>query len=231
MAVILVVDDDATLRDTTARLLEGEGHRCVAASGGRAALEALSGEPLDLMVLDVMMPDMDGFSVLECLRSSGSCIPVLLLTAKGDIADKKAGFRLGADDYLTKPFVAEELALRVEALLRRAGIGPATRRPGLDATVAVGDMVVDLRHGDVAVAGAKVDLTPKERRIMLALAENCGSVLSRDDIVAAVWGEEYLDSSVSVPVYIRNIREKTEPDPANPRYVQTVWGQGYRLGD
>lgn len=228
MAKILVVDDDATLRETTARLLEGDGHMCTVARDGTSALGLAESEGFDLVVLDVMMPDIDGFSVLESLRSGGRCVPVLMLTARSDIADKRTGFNLGADDYLTKPFLADELMLRVEALLRRSRVN-AVKVPAGTA-VSIGDLSIDLRHGEVEVKGEKADLTPKERRIMLALAENLGQVLSKEDIISAVWGDEYLESSVSIPVYVRNIREKIEPDPTNPTYVQTVWGQGYRLG-
>lgn len=238
-AKVLLVDDDDGLRSVTASLLEQGGYVCVQAAAGEQALALAAAEGVGVVVLDVMMPGVDGFAVLERLRDQGFARPVLMLTAKGDIVDKRRGFQLGADDYLVKPFNAEELLLRVEALLRRAR-AQADGAPSEQADDAgayggrsfqLGSLSVDLRHGEVEVDGVRADLTPKERRIMLVLAEHPGQVLSRDEIVEAVWGAEYVSSSVSIPVYVRNLREKIEPDPANPRFLKTVWGQGYRLGD
>ena len=156
--------------------------------------------------------------------------PVLFLSARGDIVDKRTGFRLGADDYLVKPFLAEELLLRVEAMLRRVDALGEALAPAAPTSVTLGSLTVDLRHGEVTAGDRRVDLTPKERRIMCVLAESPGRAFTRDELIGAVWGEEYVDSSISIPVYVRNLREKIEADPTNPVYLQTVWGHGYRLG-
>lgn len=230
-SIVLVADDDATLRRTTAALLTAEGYECIQARNGEEALSLCLNERPDLVILDVMMPKLDGFEVLSRLRETDCLTPVLFLSARGDIMDKRTGFQLGADDYVVKPFLAEELLLRVEAALRRRdALDAALGRPSEEAAV-FGELSVDLRHGEVTVSGRKVDLTPKERRIMLALAEHSGHALTREELISLVWGEEYLESSISIPVYIRNLREKIEPNPAEPIYLQTIWGRGYRLGE
>ncbi|WP_302962531.1 response regulator transcription factor [uncultured Adlercreutzia sp.] len=229
-ALVLVADDDATLRRTTAELLERHGYDCVQARHGEEALSLCLSVKPDLVVLDVMMPKLDGFEVLSRLREVDSVTPVLFLSAKGDIVDKRTGFHLGADDYMVKPFLAEELLLRAEAILRRQEVLSGSREAHQAGSVTVGELTVDLRHGEVMVGGRKVDLTPKERRIMCVLAEHQGRTFTRDELIEAVWGAEYVSSSISIPVYMRNLREKLEPDPTAPVYLQTVWGQGYRLG-
>ncbi len=162
--------------------------------------------------------------------SEANGAPVLMLTAKGDIVDKKIGFHAGADDYMVKPFNDEELLLRIEALLRRRGRGEGATPSAVGQTVVVGAMTTDPRRCEVAVGGRVVALTPKEFQIVATMAESPGKVFTREDLIELVWGREYDAASVSIPVYIRRIREKVEADPSNPLYVQTVWGFGYRLG-
>ena len=145
-------------------------------------------------------------------------------------SDKKIGFHAGADDYMVKPFNDEELLLRIEALLRRRGRGEGATPSAVGQTVVVGAMTIDPRRCEVAVGGRVVALTPKEFQIVATMAESPGKVFTREDLIELVWGREYDAASVSIPVYIRRIREKVEADPSNPLYVQTVWGFGYRLG-
>ena len=152
-------------------------------------------------------------------------MPLLFLSAKHDISDMEEGFGLGADDYLAKPFRQQELLLRVGALLRRA-----SRPAALEQVVRVDDLEVDYERREVRVAGKAADLTPKEFAIVALLGRNLGQTLSNDDLVVGVWGEEYVGTSVSVPVYIHRLRDKIEPNPAQPRYVKTVVRKGYRLG-
>lgn len=166
----------------------------------------------------------------ERIRVISPDVPVLMLTAKGDIVDKKIGFHAGADDYMVKPFNDEELLLRVEALLRRRGRGESSAPSAIGQVVTVGDMTIDPRRCEVAVAGKAVALTPKEFQIVATMAESPGKVFTREDLIELVWGRDYDAGAISIPVYIRRIREKVEADPSNPVYVQTVWGFGYRLG-
>lgn len=207
--VVIVADDDVTLRRTTAELLEDAGTKLVrpqtASRCWRSARSAA-----DLIALDIMMPKMDGFETLAHLRETDRVTPVLFLSARGDIVDKRTGFRLGADDYLVKPFLAEELLLRVEAMLRRVDALGEALAPAAPTSVTLGSLTVDLRHGEVTAGDRRVDLTPKERRIMCVLAESPGRAFTRDELIGAVWGEEYVDSSISIPVYVRNLREKIE---------------------
>lgn len=234
-ATILLADDDRSLRGATAQMLSEAGYVCAEASNGSQALEEFTNVKPDLVILDIMMPGLDGFEVCERIRQADSMVPVLFFSAKGDIVDKRIGYKLGADDYLVKPFAEEELLLRVEALLRRAcrAQGAASGCAGEKdlGTREIGDLRVDVRHGDVWRRGEKIALSPKERRIMATLAEHPGETFDRNDLIRLVWGEEYLNTSISIPVYMRKLREKIEDDPSDPRYLQTVWGLGYRLGD
>ncbi len=234
-ATILLADDDRSLRGATAQMLSEAGYVCVEASNGHQALKEFADSRPDLVILDIMMPGLDGFEVCERIRQVDSLVPVLFFSAKGDIVDKRIGYKLGADDYLVKPFAEEELLLRVEALLRRAcqAQGAASDCTGEKnlGMCEIGDLKVDLRHGDVWRNGEKIPLAPKERRIMATLAEHPGETFDKNDLIRLVWGEEYLNTSISIPVYMRKLREKIEDDPSDPRYLQTVWGLGYRLGD
>lgn len=230
-ATVLLADDDASLREALVRMLEEDGYRCLEASDGAEALTLIGAASPDLVVLDVMMPKMDGFEVCERMRRTDAATPVLFLSAKGDIVDKRTGYRMGADDYIAKPFSGEELRLRVSALLRRAKLPLGQSVSQQRDRLAMGGLTVDFRSGDVSVDGKRIGLTPKESRIVRTLAEHPGEVFSKEDLIRAIWGEEYLDGSISISVYVRRIREKLEADPANPRYVQTVWRYGYRLGD
>lgn len=227
---VLLVDDDQSLRSATAMMLREEGYSCLEASNGLDAISLFRRISPDLIILDVMMPQLDGFETCERIRELDEHVPILFLSVKGDIVDKRTGFKAGADDYLVKPFSMEELTLKVGALLRRSHLGSS--REGLNAVrvFAVDDLEVDLHEHEVKIKGRRVDLTPKELRIVITLARRAGETVSKEELIDAVWGEEFRDTAVELPVHIRRIREKIEPDPKIPQYLQTAWGQGYRLG-
>lgn len=240
MAKILLADDERSLRDAVRMILEDAGYAVVTAADGREAVEVFRREQPDLAILDVMMPRLDGFEVVEEIRKLRADVPVLILSAKGDIVDKKRGFRVGADDYVVKPFDDDEIVLRVGALLRRAAMAsgaakdaessaaPAAR---LMQPVTIGGLVVDPRRCEVTVDGKTVTLTPKEFQIVALLADRPGEVFTNEEIVETIWGSEYAGEAISIPVYIRRIRLKIEKNPSRPEYLQTVWRFGYKLGD
>jgi DNA-binding response OmpR family regulator len=223
MATILVVDDDPIVRDVVVRYLERDGHRALVAEDGDRADELLRQEQLDLVVLDVMLPGKDGLELSRSIRSRSS-LPVILLTARGEEADRIVGLELGADDYVTKPFSPRELAARVRALLRRATAAADPR-----SSVAFGDVTLDGDARQVRKAGEEVALTAREFDLLWFLAANPRKVFSRDQLMASVWGYEPALDSGTVTVHVRRLRTKIEDDPARPRHLQTVWGVGYRL--
>jgi two-component system, OmpR family, KDP operon response regulator KdpE len=219
---ILIVDDDHRMRRLLKLNLESAGYRVMAAEDGAAALEATELDPPDLVLLDVMMPGMDGFTCLRRLREF-SQVPVILLTAKGEEADKVHGLDLGADDYLTKPFSPAELLARVRAALRRQpGVAPP-------ATLAVGDLIINLARRRVIRDGQEIRLTPTEYKLLYELASNPGRVLLHSELLARVWGPEYRDEVDYLWSYVRYLRNKLEPDPAHPRYILSEPGVGYML--
>jgi len=219
---VLIVDDDHRMRRLLRLNLESTGYRVVAAEDGAAALEAAEIDPPDLVLLDVMMPGMDGFSCLQRLREF-SQVPVILLTAKGEEADKVHGLDLGADDYLTKPFGPAELLARVRAALRRQ---PGATPP---ATLVVGDLTINLARRRVIRHGEEIRLTPTECRLLYELASNPGRVMLHTDLLARVWGAEYREEVDYLWTYVRYLRNKLEPDPSHPRYILSEPGVGYML--
>ena len=225
MAKILFVDDDASMRAAMRIILTSQGYEYVGAEDGIRGLGLFATERPDLAILDVMTPGLNGFEVCERIRESAPALPVLFLSAKGEVEDKKTGLRSGADDYMTKPFDAEELLLRVAALLRRAASAPVTP----PSSVAVGDLTINLRRHEVERAGEKLLLTPKEFQILAYLAERAGEVVSQRELLEELWGVDYVGEPTSIAVYVRHIREKIEADPSRPAYLQTVWGVGYCL--
>lgn len=229
---ILLADDELSLCDALEIILEDAGYRVRIAHDGARAIDLFKRECPDLVILDVMMPKHDGFEVCEAVRAINPDVPMLMLSAKGDIVDKKSGFKAGADDYLVKPFNDEELLLRIEALLRRRTRGGEPGEPKkLTQAVQIGDLVIDPLRYEVTVADRVISLTPKEFQILALMADHPGKVFTREDLIESIWGKEYEAGAISIPVYVRRIREKIEEDPSNPRYLQTVWRFGYRLGD
>ena len=227
MSRILVVEDNANLAYGLSASLELEGHEVVLAADGTLGLELAGSTDPELVVLDLMLPRMDGFRVLKSLREAGSRVPVLILTARGEEADKVLGFRLGADDYVTKPFGLLELLARVEALLRRAGYaapaGPA------DPVERFGDVEVRPAARTVHRAGEPVQLTPKELDLLIALLRRDGAVASRLELLRDVWGHRAAVMTRTVDMHVAELRRKLEANPAEPRHILTVWKAGYRL--
>jgi DNA-binding response OmpR family regulator len=221
---ILVVDDKANIRRLLQEYLGEQGYRVVLAENGREALYVARAEKPELILLDIMMPAMDGYDFMRAFRQEKST-PVILLTAKLDETDKVIGLELGADDYVTKPFGMRELVARVRAVLRRAN-GSAQEKNTLE----VGDLVVEVDHRTVAVGGRSVSLTPSEFALLTTLMRTPGRVFTRSELLDALPGEVFEGAERSVDVHIRNLRKKIEVDAASPRYVETVFGVGYRFG-
>ena len=228
MSRILVVEDNANLAFGLSTSLELEGHQVVVARDGAAGLRAAREHGPDLVILDLMLPEMDGYRVLKALREEGREVPVLILTARGAESDKVLGFRLGADDYVTKPFGLLELLARVSALLRRAGRPPAAEgaEPGV---VTRGDLEVSPAQRAVRRRGEEVPLTPKEFDLLMALVRRKGTVAGRLELLAEVWGHRAAVMTRTVDMHVAQLRRKLEDDPTDPRHIVTVWKAGYRI--
>jgi DNA-binding response OmpR family regulator len=223
MATVLVVDDEPIVREVVVRYLAREGHRTLEAADGRSAREAIESADPDLVVLDLMLPGIDGLELCRWIRSNSE-LPVIMLTARGEEADRIVGLELGADDYVTKPFSPRELAARVRSVLRRsAPASPATER------LTFGGVVLEHGTREARKAGAEVHLTAKEFDLLWFLASHMRHVFSRDQLMSSVWGYTAALDSGTVTVHVRRLREKVEDDPSAPRHLQTVWGVGYRL--
>lgn len=225
---ILVVDDEPRMIGFIRMNLELEGHQVIEAHTGLEALEAVRTQLPDLILLDVMMPEIDGFETLRMLREFSN-IPVIMLTAKGDENDKVYGLELGADDYVTKPFGPRELSSRIKAVLRRADMPSASPE---QAILRIDDnLSVDFNQREVIVKGKRIKLRPTEYRLLYHLIENAGWTVPHDQLLAKVWGYEYRDEAHYVRLYVNYLREKIEEDPSNPRYILTERGVGYRFVD
>lgn len=225
---ILVVDDELRMISFIRMNLELEGHQVIEAHDGLEALEAVRTKLPDIVLLDVMMPELDGFETLRMLREFSS-IPVIMLTAKGEENDRVYGLELGADDYIPKPFGPRELTARIKAVLRRADMPSASPE---QATLRIDDRLsVDFNRREVIVAGERIKLRPTEYRLLYHLIENAGWTVPHDQLLAKVWGYEYRDEAHYVRLYVNYLREKIEEDPANPRYILTERGVGYRFLD
>lgn len=224
MTKILVVDDDPTLLRFLQDFLREEKYSVIAAANGNEALRQAYREHPDLVVLDVMMPGMDGWEVTARLREL-SDVPIILLTAKSSEADKLRGFGLGVDDYLTKPFSFAELNARIQAVLNRARHKPLSERNILQ----IGDLEVDLDRREVRRGGQTLTLTPTEFRLLEVLARNAGKAVAETELVRDVWGAYRQENTTTVRRYIFLLRKKIEPQPDEPRYILTVRGYGYRL--
>lgn len=224
---ILVVDDEASVCDVIKRYLEREGYQVHVAGDGKSALIAAAAFTPDLVVLDLMLPQLDGLEVCRRLRSQ-SMVPIIMLTARDEETDKLAGFTTGADDYLTKPFSPAELVLRIKAVLRRvaAASGP-TVAGGL--ALHFGPLMIAPAFRRVELAGRVIDLTTKEFDMLYFLARHPLQVFTRAQLLTQIWGYDFYGDASTVTVHIRRLREKLEPDPAHPGYIKTVWGTGYKF--
>ncbi|MFL6105665.1 MAG: response regulator transcription factor [Marmoricola sp.] len=222
MAKILVVDDDHTVREVAVSYLRAGGHEVADVDTGEAALKAMRDDPADLVVLDLMLPGIDGLEVCRRLREQRD-VPVIMLTALGGEADRVVGLERGADDYVTKPFSPRELVLRVDSVLRRAG--ERTRPRG--ETLVDGDLTVDQAEHSATLDGKPLQLTVREFDLLRFLLANPGRAYSREELLQEVWGWSFGDHS-TVTVHVRRLREKVEDDPTRPVRLVTVWGVGYR---
>jgi DNA-binding response OmpR family regulator len=225
---ILAADDDPQLLRLMMRNLQLEGYEVLGASDGQQALALIESTPPDLVLLDVMMPKMDGFTVCYRVRESSS-VPIIIVTARGQDQDKVRGLDLGADDYLTKPFSVDELLARVRAVLRRSQFSAREHAQGLRASTATGELSVDYSQHLMTLAGRELALTPTEYRILAYLAQNVGRVVTQDLLLEHVWGSEYLGESHMLQVNVNRLRRKLEVDPTQSRYILTKVGIGYSL--
>jgi DNA-binding response OmpR family regulator len=221
---VLVVEDDATVREITRRYLGDAGYAVDEAADGLAGLRAARADPPDAVVLDVMLPGLSGLEVCRALRDTHPRLPIVMLSALGEEGDRVAGLEFGADDYVTKPFSARELVLRVAAVLRRA----TTESGASAAALADGDLEVDTGARAARRSGAALPLTGREFDLLAFLLTHPGRAYTRAELLAEVWGWEFGDQS-TVTVHVRRLREKIEPDPTRPRRIATVWGTGYRF--
>jgi two-component system alkaline phosphatase synthesis response regulator PhoP len=226
---ILLVEDEPGLVLTLTDRLRSEGYSVEAARSGDEALKKTAASAFDLVILDVMLPGRSGFDVcreLRSRRSASASVPILFLTARGEVADKVVGLKLGGDDYITKPFDMMELTARIEALLRRSDAAPET--PGRS-RYAFGDVEVDFRKAEVTRGGRAIELSALEFKLLKYFIENRGATLSRDELLNRVWGYESMPYSRTVDVHVSGLRQKIEPNPSRPQYVVTVHKLGYRF--
>jgi two-component system, OmpR family, response regulator ResD len=222
---VLVVDDEPTIAEVVSRYLERAGYRTWVAATGPQALEQVVRERPDLVVLDLMLPGIDGLEVMRRMRQAeGPPIATILLTAKGEESDRVIGLRLGADDYVVKPFSPAELVARVDAVLRRVDTAVTSHAP-----IELEDMTIDPDGRRVFVRGDEASLTQREFDVLLFLARHPGQAFSRNQLMDAIWQYSFYTDTSTVTVHIRRLRAKIEADPAQPRHIQTVWGVGYRF--
>lgn len=227
---IVAADDDPQLLRLVTRNLQFEDYAVLAASDGQQALELIEAQAPDLVLLDVMMPKLDGFSVLERVREF-SAVPIIIVTARGQDQDKIRGLDLGADDYLTKPFSVDELLARVRAVLRRTQLNAREDNAGsgFQTKTTIGDLRIDYAQHRVTMGECEIALTPVEYRLLAYLAQNAGRVVTQDLLLEHVWGEEYVGESHLLQVNINRLRRKLEPEAPRSRYIQTKLGIGYLL--
>jgi DNA-binding response OmpR family regulator len=223
MATVLVVDDEPIVRDVVVRYLQRDGFQTLVAADGDTARELIERSQPQLVVLDVMLPGTDGLALCRWIRSRGD-LPVIMLTARGEEADRIVGLELGADDYVTKPFSPRELAVRVQTVLRRAAPPSSTAR-----RIELDGLTIDPRTREVERDGEMLRLTAKEFDLLFFLVSNPRQVFSRDQLMGRVWGYEAAVDTGTVTVHMRRLRAKIERDPSNPRRLETVWGVGYRF--
>jgi DNA-binding response OmpR family regulator len=226
--LILTADDDPQLLRLVSRSLELEDFHVLTAANGEEALAIIESQTLDLVMLDVMMPKMDGFTVCQKVREFSS-IPIIIITARGQDNDKVKGLNLGADDYLTKPFNIDELVARVRAVLRRTQFTPQEQTHAIRTVTTIGTITIDYSQRLVTVDNKEIILTPTEYRILAYLIQNAGRVVTQDLLLEHVWGQEYVGESHMLQVNVNRLRRKIEPDPTHPRYILTKVGIGYQF--
>jgi two-component system response regulator VicR len=222
--LILVIEDDAAILRGLTFNLEAEGYQVRTASDGASGLSILESEEPDVLILDLMLPEVSGYEICQKLRDEGRDTPILMLTARGEETDRVLGLDLGADDYVTKPFSIRELLARVRALVRRH-----RKALKLPEEILIGDLVVDFRRYEARRGEESFKMTRKEFAVLKVLATNAGEVVTRSALLTEVWGFDRLPTTRTVDNHIRSLRSKLEPDPSNPRYLLTVHGVGYKL--
>lgn len=232
MYKVMLIDDEESLHMAIEKLLTKNGYEYCGATDAESGMEMLAAEKPDLLLLDVMLPGMNGFDLCTRIRAEGRRIPIIFLSAKGDIVDKSIGFKAGGDDYVVKPFSPDELLLRIEAHLRRhkddLAFAKAVNREGSATT---GDLEVFFNQYEARLHGRKVDLTAKEFEILALLAANPGQVFTRAQIFEHIWGVDSEVDESSITVFMRKIREKIEENPSQPKYLITVWRVGYKFAE
>ncbi len=234
MTKVMLVDDDASMQVLIEQIVRRGGYDFCCAGNGADGLEMLGAERPDFLILDVMLPDINGFEICEIVRGEGREVPIMFLTAKGDIVDKSIGFKAGADDYLVKPFQPEELLLRLNAHLRRRERDRERQHEGRDRrpeAFSVGDLEIRFGKYEVRMRGEVVALSSREIELLELLASDPGAVFTRDQILEALWGSKEAADPNSITVMVRKIREKIEDDPSKPRYLVTIWRVGYKLAE
>jgi two-component system alkaline phosphatase synthesis response regulator PhoP len=226
MTKVLLVEDEEGLIITLSDRLQSEGFDVSVARDGEEGFNIASAKPFDLIILDVMLPKKNGFDICRDLRNLGIETPILMLTAKGEIIDKVLGLKLGADDYLTKPFEIIELLARIEALLRRS---QSTNKNTSHSTFEFGDILIDFSRAEVIKEENKIELSAMEFKLLHFLVDNQGNVHTRDELLDAVWGYDAMPTTRTVDVHIAWLRQKLETNPKHPQYIQTVHGMGYKF--
>ena len=225
---VLVVEDEPNLLTALKYTLEQEGYETLTATDGQAGLQLARARDPDLVVLDVMLPQLDGFEVCRLLRRE-SHVPILMLTARGEEGDRVVGLELGADDYVTKPFSMRELLARIRNMLRRSTAGPSVGTGRDVEVITSGNLSIDRASHSVTLDGNPLDMKPREFSLLTMLAGNVGRAFTRDQILETLWGHDYIGDSRTVDVHVRWLREKIEPSPSQPRRIITIRGVGYRF--
>lgn len=224
---ILIVEDEESIATLIKYNLEQAGYDTKVASDGKEALEFVRVQSFDFIVLDLMLPEIDGLKVCQTIRESGNDVPIIMLTARSEEHNKVTGLQMGADDYLTKPFSPKELLARIEAILRRTD-----RRVTSDTTtITVGELILYPRQSQAYLNGDLLDLTRKECEVLIYLAQHKGEVISRDQLLHEVWGYNYIGDTRTVDMQVSRLRDKIEQNSKEPQYIKTVWGIGYRMDD
>lgn len=224
---VLLVDDEESIKKVVEQIMHRAGYNLIYASNGEEALAMFKKENPALIILDVMLPIMDGFEVCRIIRQQSS-VPIIFLSAKNDIVDKTIGFNLEADDYLAKPFSPLELSLRVKALIRRTS-NNSLGKCNSCGLISIKGLEIDCNSYEVTVRGKKIDFTPKEFEMLCFIASHPGQVFTREQLLNQLWGEDYVGDISTITVFMRKIREKVELDPSKPKFIQTVWGVGYKF--
>jgi two-component system response regulator VicR len=220
---VMLADDEISIQTLVQRIVEDGGYEFCLAADGMEVFDVLDVQQPDLLILDVMMPRIDGFQVCRKLREQGVRIPIIFLSAKGDIVDKGVGFSAGGDDYMVKPFSAEELLMRIHAHLRQYDRIAAVQQ----GSIIEGNLEIDLKRYRVLINGEELPFTPKEFQILAYLAQHKAEIVTREQLIQQVWGEEFIGETSSVAVFIRKIREKIEVDPSHPALIKTLRNAGY----